>query len=110
MQIATVLIFLVAPAAMAAFLLWRAYQMGTGKRVELTRQWIVRPPEGIEGCARLFAWRDLLFAASLLLALGLLLCLPHYAAAWIPLMALGGLVHQGFTGYALARLRRKPPR
>lgn len=110
MYIATLLFFVIAPAALAAFLLWRAYQLGTGKRVELTRQWIVRPPEGIEGCARLFAWRDLLFAASLLLALGLLLCLPHYAAAWIPLMALGGFVHQGFTGYALARLRKKPPR
>ncbi len=110
MYIATLLFYFAVPAAMAAFLLWRAYQMGTGKRVELTRQWIVRPPEGIEGCARLFAWRDLLFAASLLLALGLLLCLPHYAAAWIALMALGGFVHQGFTGYALARLRKKPPR
>lgn len=110
MSIATLLFYFVAPAAMAAFLLWRAYQMGTGKRVELTCQWIVRPPDGIEGCARLFAWRDLLFAASLLLALGLLLCLPHYAAAWIPLMALGGFVHQGFTGYALAKLRKQPPR
>ena len=110
MYIATLLLFVAAPAAMAAFLLWRAYRLGIGKQAELARQWISRPPEGIETCARLFAWRDLLFATTLLASLGLLLTLPQYAAVWIPLMALGGLVHQGFTGYALARLRKKPRR
>ncbi|MBV7456291.1 hypothetical protein KW843_17555 [Acidovorax sp. sif1233] len=110
MQIAAVLILLVAPAAMAGFLLWRAYQLGIKHRVALTRQWISRPPEGIEGCARLFAWRDLSFAIALLASLGLLLSLPQYLPAWVLLMAFGSFVHQGFTGYAVAKLRKRPSR
>lgn len=110
MHVATFLIFLVAPAALAAFLLWRAYQLGIKKRVELTRQWIWRPPEGIEGFRRLFAWRDLAFAAVLLASLGLLLSLPQYASAWILLMVSGSFMHQSFTGYAVGKLRKKSSR
>lgn len=110
MYIITVLAVIVAPAAMAAFLLWRAYQLGVRHRTELARQWVSRPPEGIEEFTRLFAWRDLVFAAILLGCLGLMLSLPNYLAAWIPLMALGGFVHQGVTGYALIKLRKKPRR
>lgn len=110
MYFATLLFFVIVPATMAAFLLWRAYQLGVKDRVELTRQWISRPPEGIEEFARLFAWRDAAFATSLLAALALLLTLPHYAPAWLLIMAFSSFVHQGFTGYALAKLRKKPSR
>lgn len=109
MYLVTVLAFLVLPAGMAAFLLWRAYQMGVNHRLELTHQWISRPPEGIEEFAQLFAWRDLVFGAGLLVCLALLLTLPRYFAAWIPLMALFGFIHQGFTGYALHQLRKRNP-
>ena len=109
MYVVTVLVFLVLPAGMAAFLLWRAYQMGINRRVELTRQWISRPPEGIEEFARLFAWRDLTFGAGLLACLVLLIFWPRYFPAWIPLMAAFGFIHQGFTGYALHKLRKRNP-
>jgi hypothetical protein len=109
MYAVTVLVFLVLPAGMASFLLWRAYQMGIKGRVELTHQWISRPPEGIEAFAGWFAWRDLTFGAGLLACLVLLLALPQYFAAWIPLMALFGFIHQGFTGYALHKLRNRNP-
>jgi hypothetical protein len=107
MYVVTAFVIFVLPAGMATFLLWRAYQMGVKKRVELARQWISRPPAGIEEFARLFAWRDLIFGGGLLLCLALSLTLPHYIPAWISLMAVFSFVHQGFTGYALLKLKKR---
>ncbi|MEN9396231.1 MAG: hypothetical protein RLZ81_761 [Pseudomonadota bacterium] len=109
MYVVTFLAFLILPSGMAAFLLWRAYQMGVNRRIELTHQWISRPPHGIEDFARWFVWRDLVFGAGLLVCLALLLTLPRYFAAWIPLMALFGWIYQGFTEYALYQLRKRNP-
>lgn len=107
MSVVTLLVFLVLPAGMAAFLFWRAYQMGVNHRVELTHQWLTRPPQGIEEFARWFAWRDLVSGTVLLVCLTLSLIWPHYFAAWMSLMGLFSAVHQGFTGYALHKLRKK---
>ncbi len=106
MYVVTVLVFLILPAGLAGFLLWRAYQLGIKRRTEFTHQWLSRPPMGIERFALLFAWRDFVFALGLLGFLALILVWPAYFAVWTSLVGLFGFVHMGFTGYALGKLKR----
>jgi hypothetical protein len=108
MYVVTVLVFLILPAGLAGFLLWRAYQLGIKRQTEFTHQWLSRPPMGIEQFALLFAWRDFVFALGLLSFLVLILLWPAYFAAWTSLLGLFGFVYMGFTGYALGKLKRAP--
>ncbi len=107
MYVLTYLVFLVLPAGLATFLFWRAYQLGVKHRLDLARQWISRPPDGIEAFARFFVLRDLIFGCGLFLCLVLILTLPRHFSVWIPLMGVFSFVHQGFTGYALQKLKKK---
>lgn len=89
---------------------WRAYQLGILHRTALTHQWLVRPPQGIEAFARLFAWRDLVAGCWPLLYVALFLVFPRYGKELIPVIAMSGPTHQLFTGYALNRLEKERKR
>jgi hypothetical protein len=100
-----VLVFIILPIGFATFFIWRAYQLGIKRRVELTRQWMCRAPDGIENYASLFAWRDLLLALTVLLFLVLMMLLPKYLKAWIALLGILIPINQGFNGYALRKIK-----
>jgi hypothetical protein len=101
------LTFIVLPLALAAFLLWRAYQLAIVGRLALTHQWLAQPVPGIERYAKVFAIRDLIFAFGCLLFLVLLFTEPTFYQAWISLLALFGFLHQGITYYAVYRVERQ---
>lgn len=98
--------FIGLPLAMAAFLLWRAYQLGVKRRVELTRQWAPSRAPSLHRFAVLFAWRDLMMAIACVLVVGLLLAAPKYYAAWTSLLAAFGWVHTAITQLATRRAQK----
>jgi hypothetical protein len=99
------LTFIGLPLGFAVFFCWRAYQLAIVGRVELSHQWLPKAP-GIERYAKLFAVRDLIFAAGCFLFLALILTVPHYFAAWTSLLAVFGLVHQAISAYAVQKVRK----
>ena len=105
MLAAFVLAFLVGLLGFSCFLLWRAYQLGIRRRSELTRQWLVRPPPGIERFTLLFAIRDLVVATGLLSFIFLVLLWPQQFPIWTAVAGIVCSVPQLFTAYALFKLR-----
>lgn len=106
----TLFFHILLPLGLAVFLFWRAYQLGILHRTALTHQWLVRPPQGIEAFARLFAWRDLVAGCWPLLYVALFLVFPRHGKELIPVIAMSGPTHQLFTGYALNRLEKERKR
>jgi hypothetical protein len=100
-------LFLLLPIALALYLCWRAWQMGYNGQPELARQWLRRPPPGIEQCALPFARRDLALAAGCAVFVALVLAKPTRFGWWLLVALAFAAAYQGYTWYALDRLKKK---
>ncbi len=100
-------VFLLAVLVVAAYLFWRAYQLGVKQRVALAEPWRGPVPENVEQLVPLFARRDLALAVGCLLFVLLALWMPQRFGWWFLLLLVFGGAHYGYTRHAFQRLGDK---